>query len=283
MTNKIALIVLLHLTYTSNSQNAPSLKKDHGSADMQSVLLFTAGYKVPTNKSTIINSGHGIYLEAGINPGKLINENLTLGLFGCVAFKDRLWNTSFTNNFAQDYASSINTEKKYSQTDSAIIYSANTLFKNSKGRDISMPGCQSNSFHNSSLYYGILIQLPYPWLPGIKIYRGITKTHFQCDGNLITKNKEYNVVELERKMWGAEILFCHKLKHHQQPGEKKNKTRSIGASIYFENCNFSGGSLNFNDGVISKKIYITDFMRSTFLTKYKTEIYYGIKFFFSLS
>jgi hypothetical protein len=130
-----------------------------------SLFLFTAGYKIPVNKNIIINSGHGLYLEAGINSGRLISKNLVLGLYAGWAFQDRLWSTSFNKNFSNDYSASIIKDQNYTGLDSAVIYSRTDLLKNTKGSSVTLPGCEMQSFHNYSYYYGVVLRLPYKYAP----------------------------------------------------------------------------------------------------------------------
>lgn len=72
-----------------------------------SLLLFTAGYWLPVTKAPIINSGHGLYIEAGINPANIISKNVVIGFYWGWALKDVLWSTSFNKNFIADYQSAI--------------------------------------------------------------------------------------------------------------------------------------------------------------------------------
>src|SRR5262245_58801916 len=64
------------------------------------LLLFTAGYRLPVTKPMIINSGRGLYVEAGINPLWFASQKVSFGFFGGYALRDNFWNTSFNDQFS---------------------------------------------------------------------------------------------------------------------------------------------------------------------------------------
>lgn len=235
----------------------------------QSPVFFTVGYRVPLNKNKIINSGHGLYTEGGINLGRWISKNLVLGLYGGFAFQDRSWSTSFNQNFSDEYGASIKKDQQFSGLDSAVIFSSASLFKTRKGSSITMPGCETNSFHNYSLYYGLIFKLPLKYFPILKIYKGTTRSYYMGDGYIASKQKEFNIFELRRIMYGCEAVII------AIPFKKINA--SLGLSIYYEHCNFYNSTLYFYDGSESRNIPLQNFINSSFLTKYKNETAWGMK------
>jgi len=279
----VSFILLLNffsfITLAGNF-NSDSLPVNKKTGCNKSLFLFMAGYRMPLNKNNIINSGHGVYLEGGINPGRLISKNLVMGIYAGFAMQDRFWSTSFTDNFSNDYTASINKDQSLTGIDSAVIYSSTDLFKNTKGTDATLPGCQMRSFHNYSMYYGMVFRLPVKCLPFLKIYSGTTRSHHQGDGNLATKNKSYNIFELRRKMYGCELgilspdIRSLKCGHTSQISKT---IRSIGLSIYYESCNFYNSSLYFDDGTTRKNILLQSFTTPSFLKKYKNDVTWGIK------
>jgi hypothetical protein len=235
-----------------------------------SLFLFTAGYKVPVNKSIILNSGYGLYFEGGINPGKYISKKIIIGLYVGWAWRDGLWSTSFNNNFASGFSSSINKEAGLSSLDSSVVSVSSGLFSNTKGRSVNMPGCEMNSFHNYSLYYGLMFKLPFKYSPVLKVYMGTTHSHYQGPGNIITKEKDYNIFQLRRAMYGCELIVFR--------GLQKSKSKSTGTlSVYFENCNFYNSSLYFTDGNQNTNIPLKKFISASFLQKYRNEVAWGFK------
>lgn len=249
------------------------------SSKESSLFLFTAGYKIPVNKNIIINSGHGLYIEGGVNPGHLISKNLVFGFYVGWAFQDRLWSTSFNQNFSNDFSASINKEQNYSGLDSAVIYSSSDLLKNTKGNSITLPGCEMKSFHNYSYYYGVVLKLPYKYVPIIKLYTGTTRTYYQGSGNIATKQKDYNIFEIRRIMYGCELVIFKGVQNLLSNKIKKRPSnKNTGAlSVYYESCNFSNSSLYFYDGINRTEIALRRFTNTSFLNKYKNEIAWGLK------
>lgn len=237
----------------------------------KSFFSFTAGYRVPITKNNIINSGHGLYLEDGVNPGNFISRNTILGLFAGFGFQDKLWATSFGQEFSNDYAAAIDHEE-LSGIDSAIITSSAGLFKTKKGTAILIPGCETGSFHNYTMYYGIQFKLPCKYAPVIKLYKGTTRSYFYGDGSIATTEKDFNIFELRRDMYGGELFFTLK-----NITCKDNLIRKIGLSIYAEYCDFRNASLYFYDGVNRKNIRLSHFTNNSFREKYRREIYGGFK------
>lgn len=244
-----------------------------------SAFLFTAGYKMPVNKNTIINSGHGLYLEGGLNPGRLISKNLVFGIYVGWAFQDRLWSTSFNQDFTNDFKASISKDQNFTGLDSAVISSSSDLFKNTKGNSITLPGCEMKSFHNYSYYYGVVLKLPYKYIPIIKLYTGTTRSHYQGGGNIATNQTDYNIFELRRVMYGCELVIFKGVQNLLTgKNQKKHSNRHTGAlSVYYESCNFSKSSLYFYDGINRTDIALNKFTNSSFLNKYKNEVSLGFK------
>ncbi|MES2394510.1 MAG: hypothetical protein V4549_00820 [Bacteroidota bacterium] len=248
------------------------------------LFLFTAGYRMPVNENTIINSGRGLYFEGGLNPGILLSKKLVLGFYAGWAWKDKLWSTSFNSDFVNDYRSSLDLEPHFSSLDSTVILSSKELISNADGRSIPIPGCGAKSFNNFSIYYGIVLRLPYKYLPTLKLYTGVTRSHFQGDGNLATKDKEFNVFQLRRAMYGCELVVFRGLQRVSQcPGWKYPLSKNIGQlSLYYESCDFYNSSLYFYDGNQRTDIPLKKFMAPSFLEKYKTEVSWGFKLSFAI-
>jgi hypothetical protein len=263
----------LEVTYAHPSD---TLKRNTKTDSKKISFLFTLGYRLPVNKNIVLNSGNGLCLEAGINFGSLISKDLVLGFYGGMALKDRFWSTSFNGNFVNDYNASIN--KEQTGVDSAIIYGSGELFKTAKGNDRTMPGCESRAFHNYSLYYGLMFSLPYKFFSGIKVYTGTTRSHFRGDGYLITKERDYNILELRRKMYGVELCVFNTEIKCKKTSSGINKNFCI--SLYYENCDLSNSSLYFDDGDIKKSIPLKHYTTTSFLKKYNTETAWGVKLFF---
>lgn len=257
---------LVNATIIKDSSSLKSIRSNH-----KFPFYFSAGYKLPVVNSKIINSGHGLSLEFGINPAQYLSKNSLIAFFGGFSFQDKLWATSFNKNFVNDYLLSFNKNDKFSQLDSSIIYTSYNLFSDKSGTSLTMPGCETKSFHNYSMYYGLLIHLPLKIFPYFKIYTGTTRSYFQGNGNLLTMQKDFNIFELRRRLIGTEFFFAKTVFKYFK---RKSK---IGLGVYFENCNFYNSSLYFYDGAITRNILIKSFATKSFLEKYKNEFVLGFK------
>jgi hypothetical protein len=92
---------------------------------------------------------------------------------------------------------------------------------------------------------------------------------------IVTSDKDYNIFQLRRKLYGAEIMAFRGL----QLGEHLN----AGAlSFYFENNNLSEGELYFSDGTTERKLPLKTFTSSSFLNKYKNDPCFGIRLSFCI-
>ncbi|MCW3077763.1 MAG: hypothetical protein JWO32_2372 [Bacteroidetes bacterium] len=243
-----------------------------------SLFLFTAGYKLPLNKATIINSGHGLYIEAGINAAKFFSTKTVVAIYGGYALMDRLWSTSFNSNFINDYQNTYNPEAGLSTLDSAVASSFSRVMAEHTGKSLTAPGCEMNSFHNYSLYYGVLLKLPYRYSPVLKLYTGFTRSHLQGASGLATIKNDYNIFQLRRSMVGAELIL---FRGFQSTFSKSNKSvnhlNSGALSIYYEANNLSNASLYFDDGKQQTSIALKKVSSASFLSKYKAENYWGLK------
>jgi hypothetical protein len=246
--------------------------------------LFTAGYRVPVIQSSIINSGHGLYFEAGLNPGYLLSKKTVLGVFVGWAWKDGLWNTAFNREFLADYNTAIEgSDRSLAGTDSAVIFASKELFDSKKGRSVTMPGCEMNSFHNYALYYGIMVRLPVKYLPAVKLYAGSTRSHYQGPGQRGTGG-DYTIFELRRALYGCELILFRGVKDLTRGQTQQRPVhRNIGMlSIYYERCDFYNASLYFTDGANRTDIRLRTFTSHSFLQKYRTEASIGLKISFCI-
>jgi hypothetical protein len=249
------------------------VKKDPGFAP----AFFTAGYRLPIVNRSVINSGHGIYTEAGFNPGAFLSDKAILGIFAGWGWKDNLWSTAFDGNFVRDYKQAIDHDLVESHLDSAIIAASAQLFETRKGSSPTMPGCEMRSFHNYTLYYGLVVKLPYRYSPTLKIYRGTTRSHYQGASGLITAGRNYNIVQLRRAMYGCELMMLNPLGIVQGKDVSKALKR-LGLSLYYEYCDFKTSELHFNDGETRRSISLKQFLPGSFFDKYRNEHQFGCKF-----
>lgn len=272
MLKKVFLLILIPGYLMADTGDSIFLLRKN--ADYNSFLLLSLGYRLPIINSGVINSGHGIALEAGINPAAFMFKHTTIALYGGWSWKDNLWSTSFDDNFVRHYKNSLNTEG-VTELDSAIIASSVSLFQTKNGRSLTMPGCEMKSFHDYALYYGIWVKLPFKYVPSLKIYKGTLRAHYQGGSGIITQAEDYNILQLRRDMHGCEVML------HDPLGSFYNKRSlclsKIAISIYFEHYNFYSSELHFNDGDQKRTIALSTFTSSGFLQKYKSDYRLGCK------
>lgn len=241
-------------------------------------VFFTAGYRLPVANRSVINSGHGIYTEAGFNPGAFISGKTILGVFAGWGWKDNLWSTAFDGNFVRDYKHAIDHDLSSSPLDSAIIAASATLFETKRGSSPTMPGCEMRSFHDYSLYYGVMIRLPYRYSPVLKLYRGTTRSHYQGAPGIVTAGRDYNMLQLRRAMYGCELMLLNLPGFIQKNTEASKLLQRLGLSLYYEYCDFSTSALHFNDGDTRRLIPLKQFLPGSFFNSYRNEHKFGCKF-----
>lgn len=190
---------------------------------------------------------------------------------------DKLYSTSFNPRFSNDYENSIDKENNITGLDSIIINSSINLVKNTKGTSNLMPGCEMKSFHNYSMYYGIIFKAPFKYFPTLKIYKGTLRNHYQGDGNISTFGKDYNIFEFRHSVYGFEIMVLDLETIIKIKNKTQNKNRGVGLSIYYETINLNNSSLYFNDGETRRTISLKKYTSSTFLNKYNRENSFGIR------
>lgn len=243
-------------------------------------FLFTAGYRMPVVNSQIINSNHGLFTEAGIDLGHLIADNIKLGAFAGIGWRDHFWSTSFDKEFLNTYNNTFDHEYigSISGIDSAIVHGSQNLFAQKSGRSNPLPGCNTNSFHNYSMYYGIVFGLRSIPFISYKIYTGSTRSNYLGQSGEILDNGHFTVLQLRRRMYGFEWM----IQDFSFIVSNRSIFQHLGLSLYYEYMDFSGGSLYYNDGEIKRKNYMKHYLKKGFFNKYGSDHLAGIKFFYAL-
>lgn len=245
---------------------------------VRSPILFSVSYRLPVSNNILINSGHGLAFELGINPIYFISKKQLVGIYGGIAARDNFWNTSFTGDFINDYSSAIISDV-YHGINMEVINASKQLFAEEKGTSRIAPGCETSSFHTAALYYGIITGIPIPKYPVIlKLYTGKNETSFR-GGEIVTKQKEYNYFAIKRSVYGCEVSVFPGKKIMNRSREFENIVRLyLGTiSMYYEYCDLSNASLYFTDGEKRISLPFRNYLNSSFLKKYKQEQTYGIK------
>jgi hypothetical protein len=272
MSKNCTLLFFLTLPFIFRAQDA---NHPPGQAVKKRFILFSAGYRMPVNKNPVINSDHGVYVETGFNPARFFSPDAVIGVYAGWGWRDHLWATSFNEDFARQYRSSVNTEA-LNGADSAIVHFSKELIGSKSGRSFPIPGCETNSFHNYSLYYGIVLR-PKEGLPALKLYTGSKRSHYQGTEHLLDGQAEYIIVQLRRKMYGAELLFRDPVRRLAGKRNLPEWLANTGISVYYEYSDLSSSSLYFEEGARQAQLRLRHFMKSTFFTSYKKEQVFGCK------
>jgi hypothetical protein len=238
-------------------------------------LYVNAGYRLPINQSSFINSGHGLYAESGINGGYFLKEKKMFSLIGGMALKDKLWATAFKRQFIDDLLLMHSAEELLSG-DSAIVSGFKRSLK--EGQTGAVGSCRTNSFHTYSWYYGIVFSLPVGhYATTLKLYRGTTRSGATIDKGITAESEAY--YEIRRKMSGIEVsLFPgFRLRLSKKDADVPVISRIGMVSFYYERANFSDAVLYYSDNDTDQRIRFSEFVSSSFLRKYKNENTLGIK------
>jgi hypothetical protein len=245
---------------------------------VRSPVIFSVSYRLPVNNNILINSGHGLAFEVGINPAYFISKKQLIGIYGGIATRDNFWSTGFNGNFVNDYSNSVVSDV-YWGLNMEAINASKQLFSEKKGTSLTFPGCETSSFHSAALYYGIIVRLPIPKYPLIlKFYTGKNETSYR-GGQIITEQKEYNYFAVKRQMHGCELSLFPGIKRSNKGHGFENISRIfLGTiSVYYEYSDLSKAALYFTDGEKQISLPFRNYLSSSFLKKYKHENSFGIK------
>lgn len=247
------------------------------SSELRSPIILSLGYRMPVH-NTIINSGHGLAFELGINPLYYFSKKLLVGIYCGIATRDYFWSTSFNKKFSDDYANSI-INKDYGDVNLEVINASKKLFAETKGSTKGLPGCETNAFHSTSMYYGLIAKIPFEKYPVIiKLYTGVTHTTFR-GGEIVTKKQDYNYFSIKRSMYGFEISLFPGIKVMNRSDDFKKIARIYmgTVSFFYEYCDLNTADLYFSDGDKSVSIPFRNFLSQDFMKKYKKETSWGLK------
>lgn len=272
---KLLFLLLMFLAFNKSNGNTDTipLKTELGA----SMLIFNLGYRCPLNKTTVINSGHGIFVEGGLNAGYFLKNKQFIAVIGGLGFKDKLWNTSFSDKFIDELNISWG-DNILSPADTHVVSGFKTALNSKPEKGFSGLSCRTNTFHNYSFYYGLMFNLPFVrYQTFIKLYRGATRS--ACSTSNSGCGVDYNYFEIRRKMYGLELTVF--------PGfSKKMKNCLFGSalsahlgmlSVYYERISFSNSKLYYSSENAEGTIELNKFIAPAFLKNYKNENVIGLK------
>lgn len=252
------------------------------SINQSSLFIGNINYRFKINKGSI-NSGHGFGIEAGLNLGYFFSQKLLAAPFLGWGMRDILYNTRFNSNYLNDFNNNYNGTSLTGNDSIAINYMADLM--NKKGY-----------FHDLTTYYGLMIKLPFNYMPIVKIYRGNTSLSYKTLNETIQleprvssdKKTDKDYYDISRKMnWGVELFLYN---GHTQITNYGNTSLSakirrkykwsinaLAFSIYAEEYDTYHSRFSFSDGYHNIDVPMESFMNKSFMNKYKKEYYVGLR------
>lgn len=253
----LAALLCLHLTVDVLSQKL-------------SPVSLKIGYRQLISQGPIINSGNGLYFEPHLHLDRNFKVHPKITLFAGWGWQDRLRSTSFAQKFAGDYRAEVFSERNSGLSDSAIIHQSAGFINNMRGKSGLTPGCNTNSFHDYELYYGLGYEWPGPMNPVLRVFRGALRSHYQgaADGY------DYEIYQFRRNYWGFDLSVS---KAFLATATKKGIRPGIG--IFAMISNLRTATIYYDNGDMSRKILLRNFVSDHFSRTYAHELRSGLRVF----
>lgn len=260
--------------------------------NQSSLFIMNAGYRFKLNKE-YISSGHGLSMEFGFNAGYFISQKLLLAPFVGLGFADRFYNTAFTDNYKKDFNSSLDMSNLYGN-DSVVVAEYKHLING------------NHYFHEKTGYFGLMIKLPYKYVPVIKLYRGFSSLSYKTGlevlslkpapepGQNRTDNDYFDISGTLQ--FGAEVfLFTGLSTVSEYSGDnhtnnylndvskrKRYQVSLFRLSAYFEVFDYSKASFSYDDGIHAVDVPFSKVMSQNFMRKYKNPYNIGLRLSFGM-
>lgn len=266
----------------------PYEKTSWAPQNQSSWFIANVGYRYKLNKGTI-NSGHGLSIEVGVNFGYFISQKLILAPIVGIGFRDVFYNTSFSNNYINDFNSSLDMSQ-LSHNDSLVVNEYKGMV-NSKG-----------FLHERLSYFGIMLKLPYKYAPIVKVYKGGISHSYKTGAEVLrldppptpkqnrTDNDYFDIIK--QLNYGVEVYLYSgpsRVKEYSSQEFKLDNSPKkcyhlnfASLSVYFECIDASKASFGYDDGIHSATVPFSNVLSSDFVKKYKTEYNIGVRLSFGL-
>lgn len=250
--------------------------------NQSSLFIANINYRFKVNKSPL-NSGHGFGIEVGLNLGYFISQKLLLAPFGGLSTRDLLYQTKFNSGYLNDFNSNFNGTDMQGNDSMVVNYMASII--NEKGY-----------FHDRTVYYGLMIKLPYKYMPIIKVYKGGSSLAYKTSREPIQpkpyvpseKRDDNDYFDIYRKMnWGFEVFLYNgrtrviDYNYQSFPYAKKKNLRwcsnLLAVSMYFEEYDTYHTTFSFSDGYHNIDVPMQSFMNQNFMNRNKKEYNIGIR------
>jgi len=265
--------------FRSASDPKPYVHKSWIPENQSSLFLWNISYRYKLNKG-ILSSGHGWGIELGLNPGYLISQKLLLGVFGGWGMRDILYPTRFENSYLKDFNAEFD-GTTLSGNDSVVVnYMASVMQK--KGY-----------FHELNVYGGVMIKLPYDYMPVIKVYTGTSGFLYKTLSKTVQlkpydpshQGYDNDYLSIERRLaWGLEVFLYNgrtKVREYDFTYAQKKKWRwsynLFALSVYVEQFNTSNTRFTYSDGVHDVDVKMSSFMSPAFMNRHKKDYNIGLR------
>ncbi len=252
------------------------------SQNQSSLFIINANYRFKMNAG-YLSSGHGFGAEFGFNLGYFISQKFLLAPFVGIGTRDILYQTKFTPGYMSDFNRGFNSSQ-LSGNDSLIVnYMASIM--SDKGY-----------YHQRLSYYGLMIKLPYKYIPILKMYTGESSLSFNTFNEPVqpqpltpsNRKTDKDYFDITQKLnWGFEVFLYNgrtrvrnselPLLNSKQKQRLKWSSNLLALSLYIEQYGNSKSKFTYSNGYYNIHVPMSSFMTQEYMNKYKKTYNIGIR------
>lgn len=250
--------------------------------NQSSLFICNVNYRFNLNNSQI-NSGHGLGLELGFNLGYFISQKFLFAPFVGMGMRDLFYQTKFNPDYMQSFNSNYYGNTLTGNDSIVVNYMKNLV--NSKGY-----------FHERNSYIGIMIRLPFKYMPIMKFYTGESSLSYKTLNETIQlkpyvsgdKKTDNDYFDITRRMnWGTEIFLYNghtRVRNYEntifsveQCKRLKWSTNALALSVYIQQFNTYNSVFAFSDGYHNVSVSMSSFMKDSFMQSHKKDYFIGLR------
>lgn len=253
------------------------------SVGSQSFWDISVGYRMPVNKNSIHQSGHGIAWDFYFFPLKNDAERkVNFAILGGWTWKDRLWNNKFNKDFASNYKSNLN-RTDFSGLDSLGVARLANEIEGYHGWEIPLPSYH-NGIHERSFYAGFQFFIEGGIRSSFKFYVGnkVSVAGIDYDslcvspGSSNSLTSEFGYFYFKRPLFfGGEISlqpFSNIFKN------EKFNWKQVSVSFFYEYADFTKSKFKYHSGCETTDYIPFDrILPSDILSRYKKDVRFGLR------
>lgn len=250
--------------------------------NQSSLFLFNVNYRFKINKGQI-SSGHGLGLELGFNLGYFISQKLLFAPFVGMGMRDIFYPTRFNSSYVKDFEANNHSASLSGNDSIAVNYMASIIG-------------ERQYYHERHSYFGLMIKLPYKYMPILKIYTGESSLSYKTAGEPIQlkpyvsgdKKTDNDYFDISRRInWGVEVFLYNgrtRVRNYENQifsaeNRKRLKwtTNSLALSLYVQQFDTYHAHFGFSDGYHDVDVPMSTFMTASFMNKYKRDYFVGLR------